>query len=74
VGLILNNGIVLALEGWLEELHGLFVPGYLTAKLIATCVVVAWNYLANRYWTFGPAITNSHKLSSSLPRLIRPQS
>jgi putative flippase GtrA len=52
LGLALNNTIVLLLE---VPLGGLLVQpgyGYLPAKVIATGVVVFWNYLANRYWTF----------------------
>lgn len=48
----LNNTIVVVLEAPL----GLFLSqpdyGYLPAKVIATGVVVFWNYFANRYWMF----------------------
>lgn len=52
IGLLLNNGIVLALEGPLGKLLDAPAWGYLPAKLAATGVVVFWNYFANRYWTF----------------------
>lgn len=52
VGLALNNLIVLSFEGILAWPG---VPGYLPAKVLATGVVVFWNYLANRCWTFAPA-------------------
>ena len=52
VGLVLNNLIVLSLESTLSNI--LIQPqwGYLPAKVIATGVVVFWNYFANRTWTF----------------------
>jgi putative flippase GtrA len=50
VGLLLNNALTLLLEvpftGWI----GYY--GFLPAKLIATSVVLLWNYVANRLWTF----------------------
>ena len=52
VGLALNNAIVLLLEIPLGQLLGQPDYGYLPAKVIATGVVVFWNYFANRYWTF----------------------
>ena len=52
VGLALNNAIVLWLETPLGQLLGQPEYGYLPAKVIATGVVVFWNYFANRYWTF----------------------
>jgi putative flippase GtrA len=51
VGLSLNNAIVLWLESPLGQLLGQPDYGYLPAKVIATGVVVFWNYFANRYWT-----------------------
>jgi putative flippase GtrA len=44
VGLGLNSLIVV----WMEGLIGL-----LSAKLLATGLVLLWNYNANRLWTFG---------------------
>jgi len=52
VGLALNNLIVLSLEGVLGTMLGQPQWGYLPAKVIATGVVVFWNYFANRKWTF----------------------
>lgn len=52
VGLILNNIIVISLEGVLGSMLGQPEWGYLPAKVIATGVVVFWNYFANRMWTF----------------------
>jgi putative flippase GtrA len=52
IGLALNNLIVLSLEGVLGTMLGQPEWGYLPAKVIATGVVVFWNYFANRLWTF----------------------
>ncbi|MBK7317537.1 GtrA family protein [Candidatus Villigracilis affinis] len=52
VGLALNNLIVLSLEGIFGTMLGQPDWGYLPAKVIATGVVVFWNYFANRMWTF----------------------
>lgn len=52
VGLALNNVIVLWLENPFGTLLGQPKFGYLPAKIIATGLVVFWNYFANRYWTF----------------------
>ena len=52
VGLALNNLIVLSLEDSLGAMLGHSNWGYLPAKVIATGVVVFWNYFANRAWTF----------------------
>ncbi len=51
-GLALNNFIVLSLENVLGNILGQPEWGYLPAKMIATGVVVFWNYFANRMWTF----------------------
>jgi putative flippase GtrA len=51
-GLALNNLIVLSLEGVLGALLDQPNWGYLPAKVIATGIVVFWNYFANRTWTF----------------------
>jgi dolichol-phosphate mannosyltransferase len=52
VGLALNNAILLLLEFPLGNLLGQPELGYLPAKVIATGLVVFWNYFANRHWTF----------------------
>ena len=52
VGLALNNLIVLSLEGIFGAMLNQPDWGYLPAKVIATGVVVFWNYFANRMWTF----------------------
>ncbi len=43
VGLALNDSLV----GVLHE-----PMGYVAAKVLATVVILFWNFLANRYWTF----------------------
>jgi putative flippase GtrA len=52
IGLTLNDLIVLSLEHALGAWLGQPEWGYLPAKVAATGVVVFWNYLANRTWTF----------------------
>jgi putative flippase GtrA len=51
-GLAINNVILLLLEAPLGALIGDAAWGYAPAKMIATGVVVFWNYFANRNWTF----------------------
>jgi putative flippase GtrA len=59
VGLVLNN-LILALlhtpfDGVLQQLS--FAPqsmdGYVPAKIVATVVVLFWNFFGNRFWTYG---------------------
>ena len=52
-GLAMNNIILLLLGGVFGKLIGEQGLGYLPAKCVATGVVVFWNYIANRNWTFG---------------------
>jgi putative flippase GtrA len=56
IGLLLNNFLVVLLESPLDAgliaLFGVGGYGYLPAKAIAAVVVFAWNFTANRYWTF----------------------
>lgn len=51
VALGLNNLIVVGLEHPLDLLLHTS-KGFLVAKVIATAVVVIWNFIANRLWTF----------------------
>jgi len=55
VGLALNTAIVLVLEIPLGEVLGMPGVGYIPAKALATIIVLFWNYLANRHWTFNPS-------------------
>jgi putative flippase GtrA len=52
VGLALNTLIVLSLESPLGNMLGQPEWGYLPAKVMATGIMVFWNYFANRMWTF----------------------
>lgn len=52
IGLVVNNLIVVSVEGLLGAALRLPDWGYLPAKVVATGVVVFWNYFANRMWTF----------------------
>jgi putative flippase GtrA len=53
IGLVLNNLIVLALEQPLGNWLANPALGYLPAKISATVLVLGWNFIANRLWTFG---------------------
>ena len=56
VGLVINNTILGLLEGPFDSLLetiGLLVGyGYFPAKVMATIVVLFWNFFVNRYWTY----------------------
>jgi len=56
IGLAINNTILLLLEPvfnhFFEDIHAAF-RGYIPAKMIATVVVLFWNFFVNRYWTYG---------------------
>lgn len=51
VGILLNNLIVVGLETPMDLLFHTN-KGFLLAKVVATGVVVLWNFIANRLWTF----------------------
>jgi len=58
IGLLLNNlilAITTPLFDWLLK-QLLFLPGilegYILAKMLATIVVLFWNFFINRYWTY----------------------
>lgn len=55
IGLLLNNAIMLLLEAPLDSLLQGASWSYLVAKILATAVVIVWNFVANRYWTFNDA-------------------
>lgn len=52
VGLALNTGIVVGLELVLDEIELLAAYEYIFAKVVATGIVLFWNFGANRLWTF----------------------
>lgn len=51
-GLLLSNFLILLLEIPLGRMLSKPEMGYLPAKVVATSVVVIWNFIANRVWTF----------------------
>ena len=59
LGLLINNAIlVLTTPLFAELIAGIsFIPdsidGYVPAKILATIVVLFWNFFVNRFWTFG---------------------
>ena len=58
IGLIINN-LILALTTPFFNRLLLLLPislglgGYIPAKMLATVVVLFWNFFVNRYWTYG---------------------
>jgi putative flippase GtrA len=50
IGLFLNISLTMFLETPFDTMVGTW--GYLPAKVIATNVVIIWNYAVNRLWTF----------------------
>ncbi len=56
VGLVINNSILYVLEGvfngWLVMVPLLADRGYIFAKMVATIVVLFWNFFVNRHWTY----------------------
>jgi putative flippase GtrA len=59
VGLLLNN-LILALthtpfDKLLDFIQSMpeSIDGYVPAKIVATIVVLFWNFFINRYWTYG---------------------
>ncbi|MGH2537795.1 MAG: GtrA family protein [Candidatus Promineifilaceae bacterium] len=59
LGLALNNAILGLTHNPFDrvlasiDLGGLDVDGYIPAKILATLVVLFWNFFVNRYWTYG---------------------
>jgi putative flippase GtrA len=58
IGLLLNNAILALLHTPFDRLLATFktmpftVNGYIPAKIVATIVVLFWNFFINRYWTY----------------------
>jgi putative flippase GtrA len=52
IGLLLNDLIVVTLEKPFGNLPGNMHAGYIPAKIAATGLVLIWNFMANRLWTF----------------------
>lgn len=58
MGLLLNNFILFILHAPFDKLLVAVhappaIQGYMPAKIIATVVVLFWNFFINRYWTYG---------------------
>jgi putative flippase GtrA len=58
IGLILNNFILAVLHTPFDSVLHQFpaipesIDGYVPAKMVATVVVLFWNFFVNRYWTY----------------------
>ncbi len=59
IGLILNNFILAVLHTPFDAVLVQFpaipasIDGYVPAKMVATVVVLFWNFFVNRFWTYG---------------------
>jgi putative flippase GtrA len=59
IGLLINNVIFALTTPLFNQIldSQTFVPdaiaGYIPAKMLATVVVLFWNFFVNRYWTYG---------------------
>ena len=58
LGLIINNTILVLTQTPFQRLLELIsaperIRGYIPAKILATIVVLFWNFFVNRYWTYG---------------------
>lgn len=56
MGWLINTGILLALEHVFDliliDFPAIPIRGYIPAKMVATIVVLFWNFFVNRYWTY----------------------
>ncbi|MBP8001501.1 MAG: GtrA family protein [Chloroflexi bacterium] len=57
IGLLINDAIVILMEHPFQalldtSLNFLPLSGYIPAKVVATIVVLFWNYFVNRRWTY----------------------
>jgi putative flippase GtrA len=58
IGLVLNNFILAVLHTPFDKVLVQFpsipesVDGYIPAKIVATVVVLFWNFFVNRFWTY----------------------
>ena len=57
IGLLINNTILVLLSGPFDLLLATFasptfLEGYILAKMVATGVVLFWNFFVNRFWTY----------------------
>ncbi len=73
IGLVLNNTIVLILEVPFDNILGGTDIGYFPAKVIATGVVVFWNYFANRFWTFKSQVSVQMGIHTPIKTTLTPE-
>lgn len=63
IGWLINTAILLILERVFDSILVNFpnipVRGYIPAKMVATLVVLFWNFFVNRYWTYSDVDTAS---------------
>ena len=57
IGLLINNLIFALTTPLFDQLLSMIfdqppVGGYIPAKMLATIVVLFWNFFVNRYWTY----------------------
>ena len=57
LGLLINSFILYILQGPFDTLLPImgapdYIDGYIPAKMVATAVVLFWNFFVNRYWTY----------------------
>jgi putative flippase GtrA len=52
IAVTLNSLLVTLLETPFDQLFKGSVAGYIPAKVVATLLVLLWNFYANRRWTF----------------------
>lgn len=57
IGLLINNAILALTTPVFDQLivqapMTIAVGGYIPAKMVATIVVLFWNFFVNRYWTY----------------------
>lgn len=57
IGLLINNVILVLTTPVFDQLLlqtpvSLVIGGYMPAKVLATIVVLFWNFFVNRYWTY----------------------
>src|SRR5258708_32824463 len=51
-GLLLNNALVLLFVPVIGQFIAVPSNAYIPAKILASCIVLSWNFNANRLWTF----------------------
>ncbi len=56
VGLVINNSLLWLLEAPFDNVLATIEiavgKGYIPAKMVATVIVLFWNFFINRYWTY----------------------